>query len=105
MLRGWKSARCSAFLRISDSTGGAVIEVVGILPVTKSIPIPLSHRLRSAAFIDPPIPVHFSCDSSISFTFACQSGIKLRVQLSLEANTDFDDASRPQANRTDQGTY
>jgi hypothetical protein len=112
MLRGWKSASCSGFLAVSGATGGAVIEVVGILPVTSSIPMPSSHRLRSTPFIDPPISVDrfariiiFRSISSISFTFTCQSGIKLRVQPSLEANTDFDDRSRPQANRTEQGTY
>jgi hypothetical protein len=113
MLRGWKSASCSGFLGVSGATGGAVIEVVGILPVTSSIPIPSSHRLRSTPFIDPPNSVtrfaahyHFSFDFFYIVYFCLSKwDKKLRVQISLEANTDFDDATCPQANRTDQGTY
>jgi hypothetical protein len=69
MLRGWKSASGSGFLDISGAPGGAVIEVFGIPPVTSSMPMPSSHRLRSAPFIDPPISAdrfaahfHFSLD-------------------------------------------
>jgi hypothetical protein len=69
MLRGWKSASCSGFLGIFGATGGAVTEV-GILPVTSSIPMPPSHRLRSTPFIDPPISVdRFAAHYHSSFDF------------------------------------
>jgi hypothetical protein len=70
MLRGWKSAICCGFLGISGATGGAVIEVVGPLPVAISIPVPSSHRLRSTPFIDPPISVdRFAAHCHFSFDF------------------------------------
>jgi hypothetical protein len=112
MLRGWKSASGSGFLAVSGAAGGAVIEVVAILPVTSSIPMPSSHRLRSTSCMDPPISVdrfaahyHSSFDFFYIVYFCLSKWDKAPGQLSLEANTDFDDASRPQANRTDQGTY
>jgi hypothetical protein len=105
MLRGWKSASCSDFLGLSGTTGGAVIEVVGILPATNNIPMPSSHRLRSTPFINPPISIdrfaahfHFSLDFFYIVYFRLSKWGKAPGLVLLEANTDFDDARRPQAN-------
>jgi hypothetical protein len=87
MLRGWKSASGSGFPALSSSTGGDVIEGVGNLPATKTIPMLSNQRLRPVLFMNSPVSfdraaMHFlfRSTSSISFTFACQSGIKLRVR-------------------------
>src|SRR5260370_22497674 len=104
MLRGWKSASCNGFPALSGATVEDLIEVLGSPPAKKSIPMLSNHRLR-------PIPVmksssvtksrrmdsFFHSNSSISFTFACQSGINLRVQSALKANANVhDDASLEQ---------
>jgi hypothetical protein len=101
MLRGWKSASCSGFPALSSPTGGDVIEVVGNLPATKNIPMLSNQRLRPVLFISSPISLDhaamhffFRSTSSISFTFACQSGIKLRVERPLKANASVGKASR-----------
>ena len=104
MLRGWKSesASCSGFPALSSSTDDGVIEVVGNLPAAKNIPMLSNQRLRPILFMNSPVSfdraaMHFPfrSTSSISFTFACQSGIKLRFQLSPKANANVDEASRP----------
>ena len=104
MLRGWKSesASCSGFPALSSSTDDGVIEVVGNLPAAKNVPMLSNQRLRPILFMNSPVSfdraaMHFPfrSTSSISFTFACQSGIKLRFQLSLKANANVDEANRP----------
>jgi hypothetical protein len=78
-----------------------MIEVVGNLPAAKTIPMLSSQRLRPIPFMSSPISFDlaamrflFRSTSSISFTFACQSGIKLRVQRPLKANANVGEASR-----------
>jgi hypothetical protein len=102
MLRGWKFASCSGFPALSRSIGGDVIEVVGNLSATKNIPVLSNQRLLPILLMNSPVSfdraaMHFlfRSTSSISFTFACQSGIKLRVQRSLKANANADEASHP----------
>ncbi len=102
MLRGWKSTSCSGFPALSSSTGDDFIEVVGNLPATKNIPMLSNHPLRPILFMDSPVSFDrtarhflFCSTSSISFTFACQSGINLRVQRPRKENANVDEASRP----------
>ena len=102
MLRGWKSASCSGFPALSSSTDDGVIEVVGNLPAAKNIPMLSNQRLRPILFMNSPVSfdhaaMHFllRSTSSISFTFACQSGIKLQFQRPLKADANVDEASRP----------
>ena len=102
MLRGWKSASCSGFPALSGANGGEVIEVVGNLLAAKSAPKLPNQRLRPILFMNSPVSydraaMHFlfRSTSSISFTFACQSGIKLQFQRPLKADANVDEASRP----------
>jgi len=94
MLRGWKSASCSGFPALSAAVSVDVIEALGSLLAMKNIPMLSSQLLLPIPLMNPPFsfdraPLWISflrLAPSISFTFACQSGINLRVQLSIEAN-------------------
>ena len=90
MLRGWKSASCSGLPAPCGATGD---DLIGNRPAKKDIPKLSNQRLRPIPLMNPPVSFDFAAmdslfrlNSSISFTFACQNGINLRIQLSTKTN-------------------
>ncbi len=90
MLRGWKSASRNGFPALA---GGGVIAARGNLLATKNIPVLSNQLLRPIPLMNSPVSFDFAAmdslfrlNSSISFTFACQNGINLRIQLSTKTN-------------------